>query len=282
MKFSQMFSRRATTPAFEADPKGMSPYSSEIIQLLESRFALESGAVGAEIGAGKGRLAELFLKHGYSLLATEDDPSDRALCEQLKDRFPQLTVISGIPTATNLADASVDFILSERALFEPDQEAVQREFRRILRPGGPVLIITDNRIYAGGRQTEEYNDILRRHCAAYKEKLLPYDIPAAVASFFSGAEVYEDAFVGVHSLTLQFFLAQTRALEIYPTAGDPARRKLDAELTKFFARWAINGKLLEPVVCRVACARFEDTTRTQDAAAQAAAETLQFHDPICA
>jgi SAM-dependent methyltransferase len=280
MKFSQMFSRRAATPAFEADPKGMSPYSSDIVQLLESRYALDPGAIGAEIGAGKGRLAELFLKHGYPLLATEEDPSDRALCEQLKERFPQLTVISGTPSATNLADRSVDFILSERALFEPDQEAVKREFRRILRPGGPVIIITDNRIYAGGRQTEEYNDILRRHCIDYKEKLLPYDIPAAVANFFSGAQVYEDAFVGVHALTLQFFMAQNRALEIYPPAGDPARRKLEAELTRFFLRWAINGKLLEPVVCRVACARFEDTARTHDYTAMA--QAAHFHDPLCA
>jgi SAM-dependent methyltransferase len=276
MNFKQLFSRRTPPVDARPDSRGMSPYSFEIVQLLESRYALAPGAIGAEIGAGKGRLAELFLKHGYPLLATEDDATDRAVCERLKERFPGLRVASGTPTATNLPGASVDFILSERALFEPDQEAVQREFRRILRPGGPILIITDNRVYAGGRQTEEYTDILRRYCPNFKEKLLPYDIPSAVAKFFAGVEVYEDAFVGTHVLSLEFLLAQTRALEIYPASGDPARRKLDAEMTAFFQRWQINGKLHEPVVCRVACGRFdapppapeavEETATARDAA----------------
>ena len=264
MNLLQLFSRRREQPAtIEIDNRGMSPYSTEIIQLLETRFDIQPGVlggpighVGAEIGAGKGRLAELFLKHGYTLFATEEDSTNREVCERLKFRFPKLRVIPGSPEATHLPDQSVDFILSERALFWPDQAAVKREFTRILRPGGPVLIITDNRVYGGGKQSEEYNDLLRTHCKTYKEKLAPCDIAAAVQSFFSGSEIYEDAFVGAHALSLEFLLAQTRALDIYPPAGDPARRKLDAALAKFFTRWSIDGRLLEPVVCRVACGRF--------------------------
>ena len=265
MNFFDLFSRqrREQPIAIEIDTRGMSPYSSDLIHLLESRHRLypgsaaHPGSIGAEIGAGKGRLVELFLKHNYRLFATEEDATERALCERLKDRFPALTVVRGTPENTGLASRSVDFILSERALFAPDLAAVKREFKRILKPGGPVLVITDNRIYSGGRQSEEYTALLRRHCSQFKEKVLPYDIPAAVASFFSGGEVYEDAFVGAHALTLQFFLAQTRALSIYPPHGNPARRKLDADLVRFFERWATNGKLLEPVVCRVACGRFD-------------------------
>ena len=63
--------------------------------------------------------------------------------------------------------------------------------------------------------------------------MLPYNIPDAVSQIFAGTEVYEDAFVGAHALTLEFFLAQNRALSIYPVPGHSARRKLDAVLTKF-------------------------------------------------
>ena len=257
MTLFQLFSRRRDQPVpVEIDGRGMSPYSSEIVSLLETRFNILPGTQGAEIGAGKGRLAELFLKHGYPLLATEEDSSDRAICERLKERFSYLRVLQGTPETTNLPDHSVDFILSERALFSPDLQRVRREFTRILRPGGPVLIITDNRLYGGGSQTQEYNDILRKYCSNYQERALPYDIPDAVSELFAGTEVYEDAFVGAHCLTLEFFLAQNRALAIYPPAGHSARRKLDAALTKFFARWETDGKLLEPVICRVACGRF--------------------------
>ncbi len=264
MKMFDLFSRQRDQPAaLEIDSRGMSPYSSELIHLLESRYDINPGTagrpghIGAEIGAGKGRLAELFLKHDYHLIATEEDATDRALCERLKDRFPKLRVVSGSPDDTGLADNSVDFILSERALFHPDLNSVKREFKRILRPGGAVLVITDNRVYTGGKQSEEYNAILRRHCPEFKEKVLAYDIPAAVERFFSGGEVYEDAFVGAHALSQDFLLAQTRALSIYPESGSATRRKLDSDLIAFFERWATSGKLLEPVVCRVACGRLD-------------------------
>ena len=265
MTLFQLFSRRRDQPAtFEVDGRGMSPYSSEIVSLLETRFNIRPGTQGAEIGAGKGRLAELFLKHGYPLIATEEDSQDRAVCERLKDRFSYLRVLHGTPEATNLPDHSVDFILSERALFSPNLHLVRQEFERILCPGSPVLIITDNRLYSGGAQSQEYNEILRRYCSHYQEKVLPYDIPNAVSQIFAGTEVYEDAFVGAHSLTLEFFLAQNRALSIYPAPGQSARRKLDAALAKFFAKWETNGKLLEPVVCRVACGRFGLSRQGQD------------------
>ena len=257
MTLFQLFSRRRDQPApIEVDGRGMSPYSSEIVSLLETRYHIRPGTQGAEIGAGKGRLAELFLKHGYPLIATEEDSQDRAVCERLKDRFSYLRVLHGTPEATNLPSHSVDFILSERALFSQNLALVRQEFKRILRPGSPVLIITDNRLYSGGAQAQEYNEILRKYCSTYQEKVLPYDIPEAVSQIFAGTEVYEDAFVGAHALALEFFLAQNRALSIYPAAAHSARRKLDTALTKFFAKWETDGKLLEPVVCRVACGRF--------------------------
>ena len=52
MTLFQLFSRRRDqAPSFEVDGRGMSPYSSEIVSLLENRFNIRPGTQGAEIGA---------------------------------------------------------------------------------------------------------------------------------------------------------------------------------------------------------------------------------------
>ena len=151
-----------------------------------------------------------------------------------------------------LPTASLDFLVSDRVLFTPELLQVRREFARVLRPGSPVALVTDNRVYSGGSQAQEYDELLRAGCPGFREKRSPYDVRAAVASFFQGGSVYEDAFISEQVLTLDQLRAQTAALPIYPAQDATRMAQLDEALTSYFHRWALEDELTLPTICRVA------------------------------
>ncbi len=248
MHFRDLFSTRRRHSDFAT-----SPYTEDLVHLLAGRFGIQPGEQGAYIGAASTRLATLFLEHGHKLIATASTATGRHELDTLKSRFPDFRVVTGTPEATNLPPGSLDFILSERALHLPRLASIREEFRRILRPGGVVVMITDNRIYGGSAQQEAYEQLLRTHCAGFKEKTGPADIPAKVSDFFSTSDVFEDAFVGRHALNLAGLIEQTTCMPIAPKADDPEHAPLLVALREFFADWAVEGYVTVPVVCRVAC-----------------------------
>jgi SAM-dependent methyltransferase len=237
-----------------------SPYSATLLELLASKFGLEHGHFGAELGPGSGRLAQLFLSRGYTLLAQQNHvapPSPGERADGIKTLWTPLQDAGGAMCTLDLPDQSVDFVISERALFAPNREALKSELRRILKPEGIVAIITDNRVYGGGEQTEEFENLLRKYCRNFQEKKKPRNIGKLVREFFGRPDAYHDAFMGVQALTLEQFLMQTSRLPIFPAADDPARNALRAALCSFFERWSVEGVLRVPVVCRVACIRLD-------------------------
>ncbi len=256
MLFRDLFSTRRRHSDFAT-----SPYTEDLVHLLASRFGIQAGEQGAYVGAASTRLASLFLDHGHCLTATAATLSGKHQLEMLKHRWPGFRVVTGMPEATNLPPASVDFILSERALHLPQLAAIRDEFRRILRPGGVVLLITDNRVYGGSTQQEAYEELLRRHCSDFQEKTVPAGLGTKVSEFFGSADVFEDAFVGRHALTLDGLVEQTTCLPIAPKAGDPGHTPMMTALRQFHRDWAVEGYVTVPVVCRVACGRLAQSAR---------------------
>jgi precorrin-6B methylase 2 len=66
--------------------------------------------VVADIGAGTGMLAELFLGAGHRVLAIEPNEEMLAACRKLAVRCPALDVVRGSAEATTLPDACIDLI----------------------------------------------------------------------------------------------------------------------------------------------------------------------------
>lgn len=108
----------------------------EIVPFLREHGALPGGAVVADIGAGTGMLAEIFLEAGYRVLAVEPNGEMLEACRALGAQFRALEVVEGSAEATTLPDASVDLIAVGRALHWFDWPSAYREFARILRPDG--------------------------------------------------------------------------------------------------------------------------------------------------
>ena len=61
-------------------------------------------------------------------------------------KFPKFTSIVGTAEATTLTDQSVDFVTAAQAAHWFDRERARREFVRILKPGGWLVLLWNERL----------------------------------------------------------------------------------------------------------------------------------------
>ena len=116
-------------------------YPAALREWLRERNLLTAAA---DIGAGTGLFTQLLLEGGAQVSAVEPNADMRA---QLAGRLSpavqsgQLHVLAGSSEATGLADHAVDLVTAAQAAHWFDPERTVREFRRILTPGGLVLLV---------------------------------------------------------------------------------------------------------------------------------------------
>ena len=94
-----------------------------------------------DLGAGTGMWARAFTDRYDAVDVIAVEPADAMRAYAMRARCPHPRVLAGDAAAIPPADRSVDAAwLSTVVHHFPDLTAAARELRRVLRPGGPVLI----------------------------------------------------------------------------------------------------------------------------------------------
>lgn len=103
----------------------------------------------AELGAGTGRLTDSLVERGLDVVAV--DPS-ASMLQVLSGRLPGVRTVLATAEDTGLADASFDAILVAQAWHWMDPDAASAEAARILRPGGTLAMVWNQRVPTPGWQ----------------------------------------------------------------------------------------------------------------------------------
>lgn len=231
-------------------------YPETVIEILVARCGLRVDHIVADVGAGTGMLAELFLEHGNAVIAIEPNDDMREACERLVSAWPGLMVKKATAENTGLEEDSVDLVALGRAFHWFDVAQTAKEFRRILRPGGWVAIASNSRVRDDSPMSMAYEGLLRQHGTDYEANYDRYESNGRVKEFFAGGEMFREEIYGEQRLTLEELIGQTQSLSVTPEPGHAQYEGMQEALRAFFAKWQMDGIVGMKTVCRVACGRF--------------------------
>jgi SAM-dependent methyltransferase len=137
-------------------------YPVEVAALAERECGLRAGLAVADIGCGTGLLARLFLDRGCHVFGVEPNPEMRDAGRKALAGQPLFHSIDGRAEATTLATASVDFVTAGQAAHWFDPDTAHAEFARILKPGGWLLLVWNERRREPGFMSE-YEALIASH-----------------------------------------------------------------------------------------------------------------------
>jgi SAM-dependent methyltransferase len=122
-------------------------YPSAALDLIVARGGLDDSTLLADIGCGTGISARLFAERGVPVIGIEpnDEMRVRAAAEPVPPGCPLPVYRPGRAEATGLADGAVAVVLAAQAFHWFDAPLALREFHRILRPGGWVALLGNER-----------------------------------------------------------------------------------------------------------------------------------------
>lgn len=189
-----MNSEERFTSRVESYLKYRPSYPKEAIDHLYDVVGLDANSNIADIGSGTGIISKLLLERGSHVIAVEPNQAMREAAEQTLKSSPQFQSIAGSAESTGLPDQSVDFIVCAQAFHWFDRSAAQIEFRRILRPGGRVILIWNSRLTHGTPFREEYNQLLHTYGTDYNKVNHKNISQTILLSFFKEGSMHEMRF----------------------------------------------------------------------------------------
>jgi ubiquinone/menaquinone biosynthesis C-methylase UbiE len=121
-------------------------YPDAALTYLAARCALRKGTPVVDLGAGTGKLTRQLATLAVHLVAVEPSPGMRA---QLAANVPDVEVVDGTAEEIPMPDASVDVVTAGQAFHWFQTGAALDEIARVLRPGGWLALIWNERPESG-------------------------------------------------------------------------------------------------------------------------------------
>ncbi len=169
-------------------------YPDSVVELLARETGLTPDALIADVGSGTGFSAEPFLRNGNRVIGIEPNgPMRQAGDDMLRD-YPHFHGLAGTAEAMTLPTASVDYIVCGQAMHWFEPERAGREFRRVLKPAGWVVLMWHTR-RLGSPFMAAYEALLERFGTDYAEvsrrgsgllHRLGDDVPPQILAFYGG------------------------------------------------------------------------------------------------
>jgi SAM-dependent methyltransferase len=167
----------------------------------------------------------------------------RAVCARLHKDEQRLDVRDATAEATGLPDASVDVVANGRALHWFDLNAAMQEFKRVLRPGGWIVVVAGGRTERGCEANVALTSLLQEFTGdmMYREKA--YKAYTEMKSLFDGSQYHHYEHGSEMRIDWDHLRGMMLSLSHAPRADDPRFPMFERLLRKYFDRYQSDGVL---------------------------------------
>jgi SAM-dependent methyltransferase len=219
-------------------------YPREVVTFLLSELGLSEGASVADIGSGTGIFTALLLEAGLTVFGVEPNAPMRAAAERLLAAHDRFRSVDGTAESTTLASASVDAVTAAQAFHWFDVPRARDEFRRILRPGGFVALLWNDRrddVTEFAREYQELIDEFNTDLGSVDHRRLTRDDAATVREFFGASGTREKRFANHQDLDFDGLRGRLVSSSYIPSPGAPRYDEMIEALGLLFDRHSIDG-----------------------------------------
>jgi SAM-dependent methyltransferase len=183
----------------------------------------------------------MLLENGNKVFGVEPNTEMRQAGGRLLAAFPKFTSVAGTAEATTLPDRSVDFVTVAQAAHWFDRERARREFVRILKPGGCLALLWNERLTDSTPFLREYEQLLLTFGTDYQD-VRHERTTDAVNEFFDPAPFQERVFEMRQEFDYTGIEGRLLSSSYAPGPEHPNHEPMLRELRRIFDAHAIAGR----------------------------------------
>jgi SAM-dependent methyltransferase len=184
----------------------------------------------------------MLLENGNKVFGVEPNAEMRRAGERLLAGFPKFMSVAGTAEVTTLAEASVHFVTTAQAAHWFDRERARREFLRILKPGGWLVLLWNERLTDSTAFLRDYEHLLLSFGTDYQE-VRHERTTEAVNEFFDPALFQERTLAMRQEFDYAGLQGRLLSSSYAPGPEHPKHEPMLRELRRIFDSRAIGGRV---------------------------------------
>jgi len=220
-------------------------YPEKIIKYLEEKNVLKKDSDIADVGSGTGILSKLFLKNGNKVYGIEPNKEMREAGEEYLKEYTNFISVEGSAESAPLEKSSVDLIIAGQAFHWFDAEKTKEEFKRILKPGGNVVLIWNVRKLDSTLFLKAYEELLIKYGTDYL-KVRHENVDNVKLAKFYGGKYATKIFYNEQVFNFEALKGRLLSSSYSPTEEMPEYQPMLEQLHKVFNEYNQNGKINFP------------------------------------
>lgn len=213
-------------------------YPREIIQYLEETIGLSKGSIIADIGSGTGILSKVFLENKNKVYAVEPNENMRLVAEKSIGEYNDFHSINGGAEDTNLKEKSVDVITVGQAFHWFETMETRKEFERILKPNGSIVIL-----YNIPKKSDEFMSKFLNFTEKYGEKYIKESIKDSKVEFFKDEIIHKNNLINRQEVDFEGLKGLICSYSYMPSEENTKFESMMVELKELFNKYSKNDKV---------------------------------------